>query len=554
MKGSLLLVFPMAVYNSERKVDQMKSDKKTHESRLEFRQENLFIFLTLLVFLFVVIRTAWISDDAYITFRVVENFIHGYGPVYNLGERVQAYTHPLWFFVLSSVYAIVNNLLGRFFLDARLAWTAIFLSIICSGGAVWLFARRITRDWWAAVFGVLLLTFSRAFTDYSTSGLEEALTYLIIALFFARYYKLIDKSKLVQPVAIGGLTLIASLGVLNRLDTVLLYAPILAWLIWKSRSWKAVGFTSLGVLPVILWELFSLFYYGFPFPNTFYAKIHTGIAQGVLLWQGMVYYLATINFDPLTLLVILFGFTAVIAGRKWELLPDLSGILLYLLYILRIGGDFMTGRFFAAPFFIAVIILVRVGLKREIFIGLAAGLCGLGLAFGINPLASDASYRAAQLPASGVVDERGSYFSDRGLLNYTLAKPFPDFPWDERGWKRYNDNYKVEVLDAIGMLGYQGGPYYHVVDKLALPDALLARLPIAGEKTWQIGHFRRKIPDGYLETLQENQNLIADPNLSAYYDRLSIAIKGDLFAPGRFLEIWRLNTGYYDGWLKAYHN
>ncbi len=42
------------------------------------------------------------------------------------------------------------------------------------------------------------------------------------------------------------------------------------------------------------------------------------------------------------------------------------------------------------------------------------------------------------------------------------------------------------------MLGYQGGPYYHVVDKLALPDALLARLPIAGEKTWQIGHFRRK--------------------------------------------------------------
>ncbi|NLF50812.1 MAG: hypothetical protein GX577_06710 [Leptolinea sp.] len=532
----------------------MKSDKKTHESRLEFRQENLFIFLTLLVFLFVVIRTAWISDDAYITFRVVENFIHGYGPVYNLGERVQAYTHPLWFFVLSSVYAIVNNLLGRFFLDARLAWTAIFLSIICSGGAVWLFARRITRDWWAAVFGVLLLTFSRAFTDYSTSGLEEALTYLIIALFFARYYKLIDKSKLVQPVAIGGLTLIASLGVLNRLDTVLLYAPILAWLIWKSRSWKAVGFTSLGVLPVILWELFSLFYYGFPFPNTFYAKIHTGIAQGVLLWQGMVYYLATINFDPLTLLVILFGFTAVIAGRKWELLPDLSGILLYLLYILRIGGDFMTGRFFAAPFFIAVIILVRVGLKREIFIGLAAGLCGLGLAFGINPLASDASYRAAQLPASGVVDERGSYFSDRGLLNYTLAKPFPDFPWDERGWKRYNDNYKVEVLDAIGMLGYQGGPYYHVVDKLALPDALLARLPIAGEKTWQIGHFRRKIPDGYLETLQENQNLIADPNLSAYYDRLSIAIKGDLFAPGRFLEIWRLNTGYYDGWLKAYHN
>ena len=140
------------------------------------------------------------------------------------------------------------------------------------------------------------------------------------------------------------------------------------------------------------------------------------------------------------------------------------------------------------------------------------------------------------------------------LLNYTLSKPFPDFPWEERGWQRYNDNFKVEVLDAIGLPGYQGGPYYHVVDKLALPDALLARLPIAGEKTWQIGHFRRAIPDGYLETLQSGENLIVDPNLAAYYDRLSAVIKGDLLAVGRFGEIWRLNTGYYENLLQAYSN
>ncbi len=530
----------------------MKMDRKSQETRIEFRQEHLFVSLAVLVFLFVVIRTAWISDDAYISFRVVENFLHGYGPVYNLGERVQAYTHPLWFFLVSGVYAVVTGVFGRFFLAARLPWTVIILSILCSAGAVWLFARRIAREWWAAVAGVLILTFSRAFTDYATSGLEESLTYLILAWFFVRYYRLQDEKKTGQPVVIGELTLIASLGVLNRLDIVLLYAPMLAWLLWKARSWKAVGFAALGVLPVVLWELFSLFYYGFPFPNTYYAKIHTGIAQGILFWQGLVYYLATFNFDPLTLLVIMFTIIAVIAGRKWKFLPELAGILLYLGYIIRIGGDFMSGRFFSAPFFMAVIIIARFGLKREMLTGLAAALCGLGLAFGVNPLASDASYRAAQLPASGVVDERGSYYADRGLLNYTLAKPFPDFPWNERGWQRYNNNFKVEVLDAIGMMGYQGGPYYHVVDKLALPDALLARLPIAGEKTWQIGHFRRAIPEGYLETLQEGMNRISDPNLAAYYDKLSVAIKDDLFAPSRMEEIWRLNTGYYDGWLKAY--
>ncbi len=531
----------------------MKTDQNVDAKR-KIQQEHLFIGLAVLVFLFVVIRTAWISDDAYITFRVVENFLHGYGPVYNLGERVQAYTHPLWFFVISGAYAVVNGVFGRFFLAARLPWTVIAVSIACSVGAVGLFARRLAREWWAAVAGVLLLTFSRAFTDYATSGLEEALTYLILVWFFVRYFHLEETGQLKQPKAIGELTLIASFGVLNRLDIVLLYAPLLAWLLWKSRSLKSVGSAALGILPVILWELFSLFYYGFPFPNTYYAKIHTGIAQGILFWQGLVYYLASFNFDPLTLLVIVFAFVLVITLRQWEFLPLLAGIMLYLLYILRIGGDFMSGRFFSAPFLLAVIILVHMDLKRNILISLAAAFCFVGLAFGVNPLTSDASYRAAQLPASGVVDERGSYFADRGLLNYTVAKPFPDFPWNERGWQRYNDNFKVEVLDAIGMLGYQGGPYYHVVDKLALPDALLARLPIAGEKTWQIGHFRRKIPDGYLETLQSGQNQIADPNLAAYYDRLNVAIKSDLFTAGRLVEIWRLNTGYYDGWLKAYPN
>ncbi|GAP22605.1 glycosyltransferase family 39 protein [Leptolinea tardivitalis] len=533
--------------------NQTNLSRKNEKPR-ELRQETLFVVLAALVFLFVVIRTAWISDDAYITFRVVENFLHGFGPVYNLGERVQAYTHPLWFFVISGVYAVVNGVFGRFFLAARLPWTVIFVSIACSVGAAWLFARHIARDWKAAVAGLALLTFSRAFTDYSTSGLEEALTYLILVWFFIRYFQMEESGQLYSHRAIGELTLIASLGVLNRLDIVLLYAPILAWMLWKSRSWKSVGFAALGILPVIVWELFSLFYYGFPFPNTYYAKIHTGIAQGVLFWQGLVYYLGSFNFDPLTLLVIVFSFTAVICLRRWKYLPMLAGILLYLLYILRIGGDFMSGRFFAAPFLMAVIILIRLDLDAKILTGLAAGLCAVGLAFGVNPLASDASYRAAQLPASGVVDERGSYYPDRGLLNYTTAKPFPDFPWNERGWQRYNNNYKVEVLDAIGMLGYQGGPYVHVVDKLALPDALLARLPIAGEKTWQIGHFRRKIPEGYLETLQEGENRIADPNLKAYYEKLSIAIKSDLFTPGRLEEIWKLNTGYYDGWLKAYPN
>ena len=44
---------------------------------------------------------AWIGDDAYITFRTVENFVHGRGLTWNIAERVQAFTHPLWVLCLS---------------------------------------------------------------------------------------------------------------------------------------------------------------------------------------------------------------------------------------------------------------------------------------------------------------------------------------------------------------------------------------------------------------------------------------------------------------------
>jgi arabinofuranosyltransferase len=57
-----------------------------------------------LLLVFTTLR-AWLCDDAYITFRTVDNFIHGYGLTWNVAERVQAYTHPLWMLLLSGVYA-----------------------------------------------------------------------------------------------------------------------------------------------------------------------------------------------------------------------------------------------------------------------------------------------------------------------------------------------------------------------------------------------------------------------------------------------------------------
>src|SRR6185503_3110626 len=62
------------------------------------------------LFIVVLIRTAWLTEDAFITFRTVDNFIAGYGLRWNVAERVQTYTHPLWMLLVAGAYAITREM------------------------------------------------------------------------------------------------------------------------------------------------------------------------------------------------------------------------------------------------------------------------------------------------------------------------------------------------------------------------------------------------------------------------------------------------------------
>ena len=60
------------------------------------------LFLTL-------VRNAWLSDDCYITFRSIWNFWQDFGLRWNVVERVQTYTHPLWLLILLPVYGVTGK-------------------------------------------------------------------------------------------------------------------------------------------------------------------------------------------------------------------------------------------------------------------------------------------------------------------------------------------------------------------------------------------------------------------------------------------------------------
>ena len=114
------------------------------------------------------------------------------------------------------------------------------------------------------------------------------------------------------------------------MDVILIFAPaIVATLSPLRRSAKAVSFFVIGFVPFFIWELFSLFYYGFPFPNTAYAKLNTGIAAGKLIKQGFIYLIHSLITDPVTLIIVITGILISFFTKNKHHIPVAIGIVLF---------------------------------------------------------------------------------------------------------------------------------------------------------------------------------------------------------------------------------
>lgn len=517
-----------------------------HESRII--KPFAVAFGTLLIGI-VMTANAWISDDAGLTLRSIDNLHRGFGPTFNISERVQAYTHPLWMWLLALVTAFSHE---YFF-------STIVVSLICSIAMLGIIAWRIDATDSGLVVAAVGLLLSKSFIDYSTSGLENPLAHLLLVSFAAVYLR-----HLATP-HYRTLSLLAAAIVLNRQDHLLLIAPALLSLLvrpteqsgsrrirWQLIDRQALMRLLVGVVPVVLWFGFSLLYYGFLFPNTAYAKLNTDLVRGELMQQGLLYLFETFKNDPILFVILLLGsWLSLHQGHLYHRGLAL-GIVFYGVYIISIGGDFMVGRFLTAPLLMATVLVATLTPHHVVSYATAIPLLLIGLMNPVNPLLSNFRQAGQVDPtfsdSNGVTDERLYYAETSGLLQLNRSFFAKTFPIENTFTTLvpFAQSARTITAPTVGALGLAVGPGVHVIDELALGDPLLARLPAVYNPAWRIGHFYRTIPAGYVESVERGQNHISDPQLAQYYDALRLIVSGPLFDGERLRTIVAFNLGQYD--------
>jgi arabinofuranosyltransferase len=299
-------------------------------------------------------RTFFI-DDAFITFRYVRQFVAGNGLVYNIGERVEGYSNFLWVMLLALPHAF----------GAELITTARVLSTALSIGSL-LLTYSLARSAPYPVLAPIMLAAASPFGAWTMGGLETSLFAFLVTASVATFVYEEERGRGAASGVLFGLLALA------RPEGMIFFALAAGFRAWQlfsigrarlakidSRDWlRLAGFIALFV-PHFLWRLS---YYGYPLPNTVYAK-SMGLHPRALI-EG-VYYL----FDGLTtlggplLLLLPVGILLLQAKDfRYRFISVCCGT--YLLFNVISGGDWMPMHRFWVHILPLLIVLVHAGLMK----------------------------------------------------------------------------------------------------------------------------------------------------------------------------------------------
>ncbi|HSP07652.1 MAG TPA: hypothetical protein VLR94_10780 [Acidobacteriota bacterium] len=389
---------------------------------------------------------SWVAEDAYISFRYARNLVEGHGLVFNPGERVEGYTNFLWTLLLAA----------GLWIGGSPETISLVLGLVFTAGTFFA-ARAIHRSVFpgtAFPAALLALSLNYSWASFSTSGMETSLLTCLLVAGFALFFR----SGARCTMASGA---VLALAVMTRPDAVLAIAVLAGTCLLQRRMRDLLLLLAAFAIlytPYFLWR-FS--YYGDLLPNTFYAK------SGALAYhkQGLLYAAQFLKRYNLWLLLPLPAVAAIAVRRRAEKLPDIAlpvsaFLLIYSYYIIRIGGDFMEGRFFV-PLLPFLYLLLEGSVRKLVS---RPAWIAVGLAVVVLSAAADVGRLPDRTIVNGITDERTWQPVVRAWLleGETLGR---DLPADT-----------IVATDAVGAFAWANRLI--LIDTLGLTDRTVAHLPV----------------------------------------------------------------------------
>jgi hypothetical protein len=418
-------------------------------------------------------------DDAYISYRYAHNLASGNGLVFNPGDRVEGYSNLLWVVILAAGEraGCAPHRLGP------ALGVASYLAILAAG---WCALWMGIRGWRAGrrVLGTVLLAalvLMHGLAAAAGSGLETMFFALLVLKALGAWALSEERPRRLRPAT----AVLLSLLILTRDDGIVPVACVLALdAIRAARRAGGVGAglrATLGLawLPgatLVLHAAWRLLYYRSWFPNPYFAKAadvphyDAGLAYlGAFLW----------SYPAIVVLVaaaVLFWRRARASNpERWYALAALVVALLYFMYLVRVGGDFMDYRlgWHILP---ALALAGIVGLVTLVPAGRAAGCATAATILGLclSPVRPESTYAMQSL------DTMQRYVDQGTRVGRALAV----LPRDT-----------VVATTLIGTIGYYSG--LRIVDQWGLVDASVRSRP--AREQFERGHVKFLAARGALE-------------------------------------------------------
>jgi len=299
-------------------------------------------------------QAAWpwpfFSDDAFISLRYAERLLAGEGLTWTAGERVEGYSNLLWVLACAA--------LGGLGLD--LVTAARLLGAFCTAAALWCLASAIRpndlRTCLLAAAAPILVASTQPVLAWTLGGLEGPMVMWWLAWGLGSLVRELASAPGAANGATWSRTTLLRMGVpfallcLTRPDGPLWTAGAgiaLGFAAWRSglaamirQTWL---FALLPIAAVLAQVAFRLAYYGAFVPNTAHVKAEFdpgAMAAGCDYVRSSLAALQGIAWPALLGLVSML----MVARTRAQALVTGIPLVLWLVYLVAIGGDHFPGR------------------------------------------------------------------------------------------------------------------------------------------------------------------------------------------------------------------